>query len=199
MKILSWNCRGLRETSTVQALKGLIQKHSPNGVYLCETKASFLKLERIKNRLGYDRMEIVEPEGWKGGTAFLWNENLGWDIFYKSKWIMGISINNVDGESWNLWACYCLAEREKRGEFWHSLCSLINNGSNKWACIGDFNEVCDQYEKMGGRVVNSTHNFFLKNFLDKVNKLDIGFNGNTFTWCNRRRGLANIRERLDKV
>lgn len=29
--------------------------------------------------------------------------------------------------------------------------------------------------------------------------MDIGFNGNTFTWCNRRGGLANIREHLDRV
>lgn len=68
-----------------------------------------------------------------------------------------------------------------------------------WACIGDFNEVRDQSEKLGGRKVNSINNFFLNNFLDNVNGVDIGFSGNSFTWCNRKGGLANIRERLDRV
>lgn len=29
--------------------------------------------------------------------------------------------------------------------------------------------------------------------------MDIGFNGSIFTWCNRRGGMANIYERLDRV
>lgn len=35
--------------------------------------------------------------------------------------------------------------------------------------------------------------------MDEVYGVDIEYNGNTFTWCNKRRGLANIRERLDRV
>lgn len=29
--------------------------------------------------------------------------------------------------------------------------------------------------------------------------VDIGFNGNSFTWCNKRSGEANIREILDRM
>lgn len=52
---------------------------------------------------------------------------------------------------------------------------------------------------MGGREVNSRNNFLLKNFIDEVNGMDIGYNENVFTWCNMRGGMANIRERLDRV
>lgn len=32
-----------------------------------------------------------------------------------------------------------------------------------------------------------------------VGAIDLGFLGNPFTWCNKRGGQANIRERLDRA
>lgn len=93
--------------------------------------------------------------------------------------------------------CYQKNNFSLREDFWKTLNSLIINGDQNWA--GDFKEVCDQFEKMGDREVNSKYNFFLHNFMEEVNGIDIGYSGNTFTWCNGRGGLANIRERLDKV
>lgn len=57
----------------------------------------------------------------------------------------------------------------------------MKNGSKSWACIGDFNKVMDQTEKIGGREVTTKNNFLLKNFLDEVHGLDIRFSGSTFT------------------
>lgn len=187
------------KAATVQALKSLIMRHSPKGIYLCETKTTSYRLEKMKRKLGFDRMHVVEADGWKGGIALLWNGNAGWEIFYSSKWILGILVTSDKGEEWNLWACYCPAEKGKREDLWKTLSSLINNGDQNWACISYFNEVCAQSEKMGGREVNAKNNFFLQNFLDEVNGIDIGYSGNTFMWCNRRGGLANIRERIDRV
>lgn len=65
--------------------------------------------------------------------------------------------------------------------------------------MGDFNEVMKQSEKSGGREVTEKNNFLLRSFLHEVHGIDIGFSRNTFTWCNKRSGLANIRERLDRV
>ena len=36
------------------------------------------------------------------------------------------------------------------------------------------------------------------NFVDKVGAIDLGFCGSQFIWSNKRAGLANIRERLDR-
>lgn len=35
--------------------------------------------------------------------------------------------------------------------------------------------------------------------MDEVHGLDIGYNGNMYTWYNKRGGLANIREYLNRV
>lgn len=76
---------------------------------------------------------------------------------------------------------------------------LIKEGSANWACIGDFNEVLTQTKKQGGCPVSANKNFWLRFFLDEVQGVDIGFTGNLFTWCNKRGGNTNIRERLDRV
>lgn len=41
--------------------------------------------------------------------------------------------------------------------------------------------------------------FFLGNFIFDIGAVDLGFHGNVFTWCNKRGGRANIRERLDRT
>lgn len=73
-------------------------------------------------------MEVFEADGWKGGTAFLWNDKLGWEIIHRSKCIANIT--NGDNNNWKLWVCYCPAERSQQGEFWDTLIDLIKNGSN---------------------------------------------------------------------
>jgi hypothetical protein len=37
-----------------------------------------------------------------------------------------------------------------------------------------------------------------KKFIDHAGLVDLGFVGNPYTWCNKRQGLASIKERLDR-
>lgn len=138
-------------------------------------------MESIQNKLGFDIMEIWEANGWKCGIAILWNDSMGWEVIYKSKWIMGIQILIIERGKWTLWGCYGPADREERWEFWNTLCSLIKAGSCNWACMGNFNEVRIQSEKSGGREVSRKNNFWLNVFMDEIHGIDIGLNGNPFT------------------
>lgn len=56
-----------------------------------------------------------------------------------------------------------------------------------------------QEEKHGGRRFTCKSNFFLRNFMNDLGAVDMGFSGNFFTLCNKRSGMANILERLDRV
>lgn len=35
--------------------------------------------------------------------------------------------------------------------------------------------------------------------MNELGAMDLGYNGNSFTWCNKRSGKANIHKRLDIV
>lgn len=74
-------------------------------------------MEKIQNKLGFDRMEIWETSGWKGGIAILWNDCMGWEVIYKSIWILGIQILINRGGKWILWGCYGLAVEMRDGSF----------------------------------------------------------------------------------
>ena len=65
--------------------------------------------------------------------------------------------------------------------------------------IGDFNCIKRAREKCGGRIVAESLANCLRDFMMNLGAIDLGFIGPSFTWSNRREGLTNIRERLDRV
>ena len=46
--------------------------------------------------------------------------------------------------------------------------------------------------------MDSSSHFPFKKFIDHFGMIDVGFVGNPFTWNNNRKGVENIKERLDR-
>ena len=67
-----------------------------------------------------------------------------------------------------------------------------------WICLGDFNEILDVSEKLGGVPKDGKLLAGFQELLDDCGLDDLGFDGPPFTWCNKREGLALIQERLDR-
>jgi hypothetical protein len=80
----------------------------------------------------------------------------------------------------------------------NSFSVLGGNFDGAWLCIGDFNHILDQSEKLGGRTFASTSSCPFKSFIDRFGLIDLGFSGNPFTWSNNRRDTDLIKERLDR-
>lgn len=138
-------------------------------------------MEKIVYSLPFDNFEIVQADSTKGGLALLWRKDLNWKVTYKSQWIIGVTVTSQLGTQWSLWCCYCPAERSQRRAFWEDLALAVGNGLRAWACIGDFNDLLSQDEKFGGREFTNCSHFFLKNFMDDLGGIDLGYHGNTFT------------------
>lgn len=64
--------------------------------------------------------------------------------------------------------------------------------------VGDFNTVLSQANKLGGRPVVSSSTKGFRQFVEDMALIDMGFVNSKFTWNNRREGVANIQERLDR-
>uniref|UniRef100_A0A2N9J6I4 Reverse transcriptase domain-containing protein n=1 Tax=Fagus sylvatica TaxID=28930 RepID=A0A2N9J6I4_FAGSY len=64
--------------------------------------------------------------------------------------------------------------------------------------LGDFNNIVRGSKKQGGSSFGARSSKSLQNFMNDVRAIDLGFCGSKFTRSNRRAGLANIRERLDR-
>jgi hypothetical protein len=48
--------------------------------------------------------------------------------------------------------------------FWDSFATIGNLFEASWLCIGDFNSILDQSEKLGGRPISSSSNYPFRSF-----------------------------------
>ncbi|KAK9922108.1 hypothetical protein M0R45_030588 [Rubus argutus] len=105
MEILSWNCRGICNDSTVQALKTLIQQERPSLIFLCVTMVRDKDyMNKLRFQIGYMNCEAVLSVGQSGGLALFWCDGLDVRFCSKSHHHVDVAIHASDGSS----LCLCL-------------------------------------------------------------------------------------------
>ena len=117
MSILSWNCQGLRNPWTINALKRAWNKEAPIYVFLMETKLTTDQLNAKKQSRTYNQGIAVSSEGSSGGLALLWK--LGAKIYVKnfSCWFIdAYVVCETIGLTWRLTGFYGQLDTSKREE-----------------------------------------------------------------------------------
>jgi hypothetical protein len=76
MSIISWNCRGLGQSRTVQELTSLTRAKSPSMVFLMETRRSARHAMNLKWRLRLRNSIGVDSIGQGGCLVLFWHESL---------------------------------------------------------------------------------------------------------------------------
>lgn len=150
-------------------------------------------------RLGFSYFLSFPPVGCKGGLTFCWRPGLCFEIVFLSGSIFHL-LMKPGGDKIDFWCSMVYGPplwRHKEA-FLADLMNLGDLSGKPWVCIGDFNDVVRQSEKRGGRLVDGASSWGLKHFMDCMGFVDLGYSGRNFTWTNRRSGLANIWERLDR-
>lgn len=91
-----------------------------------------------------------------------------------------------------------MSRRGRRRESWKIMRTLATRSALPWCMVGDFNDLMFQDEKRGGQ--RHPRNL-LTGFTDVVNEcdlVDLGFEGEKYTW-EKSRGNPNwVQERLDR-
>ena len=80
MNLLSWNCRGLSNLQTVNALSEVVRKEEPKIIFLVETKLNRDWMDMVKDKCNFKNGLYVDNIGSKGGLAMLWKEEVKLDI-----------------------------------------------------------------------------------------------------------------------
>lgn len=78
--------------------------------------------------------------------------------------------------------------------FWHAMDNLGLCYNDPWICIGDFNAIISPNDKLGRRPFDSFSYNLFSDFMDDFGMIDLGFNGNPFTWSNHRQDSSLIKE-----
>ena len=197
MKILGWNCRGICNASTVQALKAQIKRAKPDFIFLSETKALFSRMDSVRRSVNFDHLLVVEAKGSAGGLRMMWK--FGWSVSQAeyNKNLIALSILDVVGD-WLLVGFYGPPYFSKKKKAWENLSALLESHQGPWACLSDFNFVLNEEESFGGKKGSSSSNNYLKDLMFDFGAVDLGYNGNKFTWAKGKCGNASIKRRLDR-
>ena len=69
MSLLSWNCRGLGNATTIEELRDMAKNYTPTVVCVLETQVHKARVEGLKSTLGYANAFAVNCSGRSGGLG----------------------------------------------------------------------------------------------------------------------------------
>lgn len=194
MKIVTWNCRGLLGTPTVQSLLDIQRRHRPDAFFLSETHLSDAKAEELKRKLGMDEM-ICEPsvDGRKGGLLLVWKEVR---IYFRASTLdfIDVTVEEPNGDVWRMTGIYGEPSWDCKDRTYRLLRDLQVQSSLPWTILGDFNEILFSSEKEGGALRNQSRLQAFQDALSDYSLEDIGYIGDKFTWFR-----GGLKERLDRA
>jgi len=84
MSVLCLHCWGLGKVQAVSDLRNLLWRHSPNVVFLSETKRSATEMASIKNQLDDFEGLYMDALDRAGGVAVLWDKSVNFTFLSSS-------------------------------------------------------------------------------------------------------------------
>uniref|UniRef100_A0A803Q0W0 DUF4283 domain-containing protein n=1 Tax=Cannabis sativa TaxID=3483 RepID=A0A803Q0W0_CANSA len=200
MRLLSWNCWGVRRTPATQALLAWARRYKPECIFLMETKTNVEGINGLARLLRYQFSSIIPSVGVGGGFFLLWNDGVDLKFIDANDGVFEVEIvEQITSVKWRLFTVYGRPYENKKKDFWDMIEVRIGRCSEPRMVIGDLNLIANPWEKCGGRRVSSSDTDILSNFMQNTGGIDSGFHGSKFIWQNNRFLGGLTRERLDRA
>ncbi|KAL5572200.1 hypothetical protein UlMin_021797 [Ulmus minor] len=197
MNLVVWNVQGIGNPWMSNSLLSLVKTYNPDVLFLLETKLEKHNALLLRKKLGFFDDFTVSRVGLSGGLILLWKENYVVNICSSSNYFIDAWISSPDILPWRFFGFYGNPDASQRGFSWELLRRLRFAHSGAWLCAGDFNEILNLEEKVGGGVKSQRAIDDFRKAVDDCQICDLGFVGDPFTWCNNRPNDL-IYERLDR-
>ncbi|KAH9684606.1 putative reverse transcriptase/RNA-dependent DNA polymerase [Citrus sinensis] len=107
-------------------------------------------MSNMGKSLGFDNCLSVGRNGMGGGLALLWNHESNISIVSYSNHHIDAVVNEVNGKKWRCTGIYGHPESMQKRHTWTLLRRLAGLFNYPWLCFGDFNEILNLKEKLGG-------------------------------------------------
>ncbi|XP_074278317.1 uncharacterized protein LOC141601910 [Silene latifolia] len=200
MKCLAWNCRGLNDplAPAIAKIRALITSSMYDMLFFSETKCSSATVSSLFGRFGFVNSEGVDALDAKGGLWVGWKASWNISCIVKCQNYVILKINICPISFWYLCCVYGQPKKEKRVGVWLELEHHLGLLDSHFVLVGDFNQVDDNEDKLGGSTGTIFGAQFFLEWKGRNLLSDIAFKGPKFTWCNNRKGVARVYERLDK-
>ncbi|KAL0918950.1 hypothetical protein M5K25_011001 [Dendrobium thyrsiflorum] len=176
--LVFWNCRGARKREASLYLREIVGDHDVFFIGLVETKLANVDRSDVNRIVGSDGDFFQHPvEGVSSGILVVWNRNvMSFDVVeHSSQLVFGV-LNIPSIGTWNVATVYGNKLCQVRRSLWEQLEKCVV-GDVPSIMGGDFNCILCKEEKKKGAG---------------------GTVGPSYTWCNKKEGVARIWERLDR-
>ncbi|KAL0652204.1 hypothetical protein Bca4012_094895 [Brassica carinata] len=184
MSVLSWNCQGAGSIETVQRLRRIRRQYFPDFLFLMETKQKESYVRGFQTMLGYDECVTVEPVGRSGGLAVMWKSCYEVEALSKDYMIIDLKVN-LGSLSFFLTCVYGDPMRGRRRAVWEKLISVGVNRDEAWMLIGDFNELMNNSEKLGGAIREESTFWDFRNMAEACKIKEHISVGNSLSWRDK--------------
>lgn len=198
MKVICWNCQGLGSPLTIQSLRALVAQEKPIVLCLLETNNREDVVTRMQKRSKFHNCFTVNSRSLVGGLAVFWNEQV--TIYIMSSTISFVdSICNLEETKQRMHITFVYAPNDfqQRLRLWEEIHQTNRLNCDPWLCVGDFNEILYQWEKVGRRVAETYKCKAFQDFTNACALMDLESKGCAHTWANNREGDELIMKRLD--
>ncbi|CAL1374793.1 unnamed protein product [Linum trigynum] len=133
-----------------------------------------------------------------GGLVVAWSPEVCASVFFHSDYCICIQINENEF-SYIVVCVYISCNVSRRATQLAQLQEVCDGFHLPFVVLGDFNSTLCAGEKDGGLSWSASQAVGLRDFIQNLGLHDPGYQGDQFTWSNRRMGSACIRERLDRA
>jgi len=185
LKILSWNVRGVNESSKRSTIKSLIQKWKVDVLCLQETKVENWSTTWIQQIWGnrWADWATLEASGTRGGIIIIWDKRqwVKTDTLQGS-YSISCMLESIQEEfRWCFSGIYGPHTDSEREEMWHEIAGVRGLWDGHWVLGGDFNVCRFESEKLNCLRRTSAMRSFSDTIQD-LNLIDLPLQGAQFTW-----------------
>ena len=169
---------------------------APNVMFLMETKNEdeFIKLKL--QSLHFIHYFSIPPIGLSGGLSLFWNDDTDITILESSPNLVDTRVVHK-GVTTFVSFVYGAPATEDRTAYWQKLTTVGQGRDSPWLLTGDFNDILNNAEKVGGPVRFEGSFTAFRSFVAQNGLWDLKHTGEHLSWRGNRH-THFIRSRLDR-
>lgn len=161
---------------TVQKLKEIHKRFSPDIIFLSETKNANKFVLQKCNSLKFLNSYLIPPESHgSGGLALFWKQGIHLNVISSCKNLINAEIN-YEKKPFLTSFVYGDPDYQLRRQLWGKLLEARDRDV-AWILSGDFNDIITNQEKTGGRTRSEASFGDFRTFLSECDLFDLPHTG----------------------